>query len=183
MHGWPWAMTILTVLAWRQSCFALGVQSHLSQRLFTVYLHQPNTCRFIRVFRGYPGLPASPPPTESLPRTRSGGGGRGWGGLSAQLIHNVINEVNMFTGNGIQPGITLLTELLVALGLCSLLLLVEPLGALIVVSVLGTAAWGFHRLTRGRIARWGEARQHHEGVRIQHLQQGLQRHLAGYPAW
>jgi ABC-type transport system involved in cytochrome bd biosynthesis fused ATPase/permease subunit len=59
------------------------------------------------------------------------------------------------------------------LGLCSLLLVVEPLGALIVVSVLGTAAWGFHRLTCGRIARWGEARQHHDGVRLQHLQQGL----------
>jgi len=42
-----------------------------------------------------------------------------------------------------------------------------------VVSVLGTAAWGFHRLTRGRIARWGKARQHHDGVRLQHLQQGL----------
>lgn len=57
----------------------------------------------------------------------------------------------MFTGNGIQPGITLLTESLVLLGLCGLLLLVEPLGALIVVSVF-TAAWGFHRLTRRRIA-------------------------------
>jgi len=79
----------------------------------------------------------------------------------------------MFTGNGIQPGITLLTELLVALGLCSLLLLVEPLGALIVVSVLGAAAWGFHRLTRGHIARWGKARQYHDGMRLQHLQQGL----------
>jgi hypothetical protein len=64
--------------------------------------------------------------------------------------------VNLFTFNGIQPGITLLAESLVLLGLCSLLLLVEPLGALIVVSVLGAAAWGFHRLTRGRIARWVE---------------------------
>ena len=65
MYGCPpWAMTILTVLAWRQARVAFGVQAHLSQRLFTVYLHQPYTCRFIRVFRGYPGLPASPPPTE-----------------------------------------------------------------------------------------------------------------------
>jgi ABC-type multidrug transport system fused ATPase/permease subunit len=89
------------------------------------------------------------------------------------LIRNVINEVNLFTSNGIMPGITLLTESLVVLGLCSMLLVVEPLSALIVVSVLGIAAWGFHRLTRGRIARWGKARQHHEGLRIQHLQQGL----------
>ena len=92
---------------------------------------------------------------------------------SAQLIRNVINEVNLFTFNGIMPSLILFTESLVLLGLCSLLLFVEPLGALIVVSVLGAAAWGFHRLTRGRIARWGEARQYHEGLRIQHLQQGL----------
>ena len=92
---------------------------------------------------------------------------------SAQLIRNVTTEVSMFTGNGILPGMLLLTESMVLLGLCGLLLLFEPLGALIVVSVLGTAAWGFHRITRKRIALWGEARQHHEGLRIQHLQQGL----------
>lgn len=92
---------------------------------------------------------------------------------SAQLIRNVVNEVSMFTGSGMLPAMTLLTELLVLVGLCSLLLLVEPLGALIVVSVLGVATWGFYRLTRARIACWGEARQMHEGMRLQHLQQGL----------
>ena len=92
---------------------------------------------------------------------------------SAQLIRNVINEVSLFTGKGMLPGMVLLTESLVLLGLCSLLLIVEPLGALIVMGVLGTATWGFHRFTRRRISRWGEARQHHEGLRIQHLQQGL----------
>lgn len=92
---------------------------------------------------------------------------------SAQLIRNVITEVSLFTGNGILPGLLLITESLVLLGLCSLLLIVEPLGALIVLSVLGTAAWGFNRVTRTHIARWGEARQYHEGLRIQHLQQGL----------
>jgi hypothetical protein len=72
------------------------------------------------------------------------------------LIRNVITEVGMFTFNGIQPGITLVTESLVLLGLCSLLLVVEPLGALIVVSVLGAAAWGFHRLTGGLDTRLAE---------------------------
>lgn len=92
---------------------------------------------------------------------------------SAQLIRNIINEVSQFTFSGIIPGMLLLTESLVLLGLCSLLFIVEPLGALIVVSVLGIAAWGFNQFTRGRIKRWGEARQFHEGLRIQHLQQGL----------
>ena len=92
---------------------------------------------------------------------------------SAQLIRNVTNEASLLIGNGILPGMMLLTESLVLLGLCSLLLVVEPLGTLIVVSVLGTAGWWFHCLTRRHIARWGQTRQYHEGLRIQHLQQGL----------
>jgi ABC-type multidrug transport system fused ATPase/permease subunit len=131
----------LAFLAWRQTCFAFGVQAQLSQQLFTVYLCQPYTFHLRR--------------------------------NSAQLISNAITEVTMFIQNGMIPGMLLLTESLVVLGLCSLLLVVEPLGALIVVGVLGTASWGFHRLTRGCITRWGEARQHHDGLRMQHLQQGL----------
>ena len=92
---------------------------------------------------------------------------------SAQLIRNVINEINLFTFNGMLPGMLLLTESLVLIGLLALLLVVEPVGAAIVVGVLGGATWGFHRVTRGSITRWGAARQLHEGLRIQHLQQGL----------
>ena len=92
---------------------------------------------------------------------------------SAQLIRNVIDEVGLFAVTGVQSAMQLITESLVLLGLCCLLLVVEPLGALIVVSVIGTAAWGFHRLTRRSISRWAAARQYHEGLRIQHLQQGL----------
>ncbi|MDO9371974.1 MAG: ABC transporter ATP-binding protein, partial [Gammaproteobacteria bacterium] len=92
---------------------------------------------------------------------------------SAQLIRNATREIELFTSNAVIPGMLILTEGLVLLGIASLLLVVEPLGALIVVLVLGGAAWGFHRSTRTRIARWGQLRQHHEGLRIQHLQQGL----------
>lgn len=92
---------------------------------------------------------------------------------SAQLIRNVIAEVSVFTSNTLLPGMLLLTECLVLFGIAILLMLVEPLGALIVVLVLGGAAWGFYRGTRTRISRWGKERQHHDGLRLQHLQQGL----------
>ena len=91
---------------------------------------------------------------------------------SAQLIRNVTGEVAMFT-EAIMSTMLVLTESLALLGIATLLLLVEPLGALIVVLVLGGAAWIFYRGTRSRIARWGVARQHHDGMRLQHLQQGL----------
>ena len=130
----------LAFLAWRQARFAFGVQVHLSQRLFTLYLYQPYTFHLQR--------------------------------NSAQLISNTTNEVAMFTGT-VNKAMNIFTESLVLLGLSTLLLAIEPLGAVLVVSVLGLSGLGFHHATRARFIRWGEARQYHERLRIQHLQQGL----------
>ena len=92
---------------------------------------------------------------------------------SAKLVATAVTEVGQFMQNGMIPGMLLLTESLVVFGLCSLLVVVEPVGAAIVLGVVGTASWGFYRLTRSRISRWGKARQHHDRLSIQHLQQGL----------
>lgn len=92
---------------------------------------------------------------------------------SAQLIRNAINEVAQFIGGAITPGMILIAEGLVMVGVATLLLIVEPVGAIIVVLVLSAAGWAFQRGTRAQISRWGVARQHHEGLRLQHLQQGL----------
>jgi ABC-type multidrug transport system fused ATPase/permease subunit len=92
---------------------------------------------------------------------------------SARLIANIVTEVREFTLHALIPSFLVLTEALVLLGIAILLLVVQPIGAVVVVSVMGLAIWVLHRATRGRVARWGEARQHHEGLRLQHLQQGL----------
>ena len=91
---------------------------------------------------------------------------------SAQLFRNVTGEVSIFT-EVMTSALMLFTELMVLVGIAILLFLVEPLGALIVVVMLGGTAWSFHRMTRERISRWGVERQLHDGLRIQHLQQGL----------
>jgi len=92
---------------------------------------------------------------------------------SAQLIRNIVNEVQQLRLDFLLPGMLILSEVLVLLGIASLLLVVEPVGALIVVLVLGATTWVFHRRTRVHITLWGEARQYHDGLCIQHLQQGL----------
>jgi ATP-binding cassette, subfamily B, bacterial PglK len=92
---------------------------------------------------------------------------------SAQLILNVTNEVSIFISTALQPGMLVLTEGLVLVGVTVLLFMVEPVGSLIVVSTLGFAAWGFQHIMRNHLLAWGKARQLHEGLRIQHLQQGL----------
>jgi ABC-type multidrug transport system fused ATPase/permease subunit len=115
----------LAYLAWRQARFAFGVQTQLSQRLFTLYLRQPYTFHLQR--------------------------------NSAQLIRNVTSEVGMFSA-AIIASLNIATELLVLLGISTLLLAVEPAGTLIAVLVLGGAAWSFHYGMRARVVRWGETR-------------------------
>ncbi len=92
---------------------------------------------------------------------------------SAQLINNATGEVSLFAQTCVLAGLSLLTELLVVIGISALLLFVAPVGAMVVGATLGLPALAFHRLTHMHILRWGEARQLHEGMRIQHLQQGL----------
>ena len=92
---------------------------------------------------------------------------------TAQLIQNTINEVSIYSLRIIVPLMVLITESMVLLGIGSLLLYFEPVGAVVVILVLGSAAWGFHRSTRARIARWGKDRLLHDGLKLKHLQQGL----------
>jgi ABC-type multidrug transport system fused ATPase/permease subunit len=91
---------------------------------------------------------------------------------SAQLINNTVYQVSELT-NAVQQGLILATELLNLLAISVLLLLVEPLGTLLVMGVLGLAGWSFNQVTRDRILRWGQARLAHEERRLKQLQQGL----------
>ena len=91
---------------------------------------------------------------------------------SAQLVRNVIGEVTLFS-EAMLHGLTLVTEAMVLLAISLLLLLVEPVGTLAAAAVLGAAAAMLLRTTRASITRWGTARQAHDALRYQHLQQGL----------
>ncbi|MDJ0686513.1 MAG: ABC transporter ATP-binding protein [Alphaproteobacteria bacterium] len=92
---------------------------------------------------------------------------------SAQLIRNASVELTIWTANVVMPTLQLLTEVMVVFGLCLLLLAVEPVGVVLVVTVLTILIGIFYYVLRQRISAWGKQRQYHEGMRIQHLQQSL----------
>ena len=92
---------------------------------------------------------------------------------SAQLIQNVLSETNQFARGAMLPAMLLLTEAMVLFGICILLLVVEPLGALSIMIIMLFAGGLFYSMTRSRSRRWGQARQLHEGISLRHLQQGL----------
>ncbi len=92
---------------------------------------------------------------------------------SAQLIQYSVNEVAQFSRGAVRSAMTLITELLVMIGIGTLLFVVEPVGAILVTATLGLTGFAFYKLSKGRLMHWGRARQYHERMRIQHLQQGL----------
>lgn len=92
---------------------------------------------------------------------------------SAELIRNITNEVTLFSQSGFLSAMLLITEGLVITGISLLLIYVEPMGAMLVVTSLGLAAWGMNAFTKKRIMSWGESRQTHEGLKMQFLQEGL----------
>lgn len=91
---------------------------------------------------------------------------------SAHLIRNVTTLVAELSQT-IQQTLLLLTESCVMAGITLLLLMTEPVGAIVVVSLLGVAGWAVNLLVRKRMLVWGRAREFHENLKMQHLQQGL----------
>jgi ABC-type multidrug transport system fused ATPase/permease subunit len=92
---------------------------------------------------------------------------------SAQLLRNITAEVAQYGINAVGPFLSLIAELMVLLGLATLLLYIEPIGAIVVIAVLGVAGALFFIVIRARATTWGSQRQIHEGLRIQYLQQSL----------
>ncbi len=91
---------------------------------------------------------------------------------STELIRNVVNQVAHVTSL-IEASVILVTESLVVLGIFTLMLVVEPVSALLVASILGLVSWGFSRFTKDRVKCWGEELQGHEKLRLQYLREGL----------
>tara|TARA_Y100000996_G_scaffold415474_1_gene410418 strand:- start:866 stop:2641 length:1776 start_codon:yes stop_codon:yes gene_type:complete len=92
---------------------------------------------------------------------------------TSELLRNAIMEVIEFNTKVLVPGTQLIGESLVSFGIVVLLFIIEPVGALVTFSIVISMAWAFYWIIREPITRWGMERQHHEGLRIQHLQQGL----------
>ena len=92
---------------------------------------------------------------------------------SAQLIRNVVNEVNRLWYLVLNPTLVIFSEGLVLAGVTCLLFVIEPAGALIVMLLLGAGAFAFHYFTRARLLHLGSVRQDQDGFRIQQLQEGF----------
>ena len=91
---------------------------------------------------------------------------------SAQLIRNTAFESGLFT-SVVTSFLVICTDTLVMAGIAAMLLVVQPVGAIVAGGILGASIVVLQKLTKPAVTRWGAARQHHELKKLQQLQQGL----------
>ena len=91
---------------------------------------------------------------------------------SSYLLRNIQAEVIQFTYS-IQSMMNLATESLLSLSVSLFLFIVEPIGTLIIFSILALVSLLTYKFTKVKLAKLGLDRQHHEGECNRHLLQGL----------
>ena len=90
---------------------------------------------------------------------------------SAQLIRNLNDSREILVVT--KSVLVCFTEVIVILGLLTLLLLYEPVGTIFTSTILGLIGYFFYKKAQIRSKKWGQERMFHEGLRMQHLQQGF----------
>ncbi len=91
---------------------------------------------------------------------------------SSELIRNIRHEAST-VGFVFGAQMAVLTEATMLIAMVGVLIALEPLPSLVLALVIGALGVGYQWSMRSRIVRWGADRQKFEGLRIQHLQQGL----------
>jgi len=91
---------------------------------------------------------------------------------SSELIRNVQNSASLMSGL-IEPILSALADGFVALGLLTLMFVVEPVGTISTLAIFGTCAFLFNKFSKDKIKKWGESQNFHKGMVLKHLQQGF----------
>lgn len=90
---------------------------------------------------------------------------------SSDLIRNAVAEVSLFSHNAVASVFSLLTELLILIGILSLLIYVNPLitsSCIIFFTLIGSI---YHLTVSGYLSSWSKDRQISESKRIQVIQE------------
>jgi len=92
---------------------------------------------------------------------------------SALLIRNITIEVGIFVHNVISPLLIIIMEIIVVTGILVLIILIDPLGSMIIVSLFLIFGGYIVYVTRALQKKWSVERHHHDGMILQQVQQGL----------
>ena len=90
---------------------------------------------------------------------------------SSKLIRN-IDEISLVVFT-LQSLITLITEIVVFLGISTFVIFYEPKGSLLVILFLGSFGYLFFKKVQTKAKEWGKTRQTHAGLRFKYLREAF----------
>lgn len=91
---------------------------------------------------------------------------------SALLIRNLTTEVDGVKSL-IHALVHIFADIIILVFIVTLIFYIEPIGTLLAFSILLVTSFAYYKVTKKYIGLWGKKRQHHEGMKIKNLQQGL----------
>ena len=92
---------------------------------------------------------------------------------SADLIRNTNTTLPQLATYVVNPMLTLVTEALIVVAVFVLLLVVDPITAIVVLGIFGCASLVFYRIVQGRLSRLGQLLLEYTGRMIQIVSEGL----------
>ncbi len=88
---------------------------------------------------------------------------------SAELVRNVLNETRHFGKGFILSSLDVLVEALVLIAILVLLVFVEPIGAIISITIFSLVGLTYFFYNKKKLTRFGQERQIYEGKKIKYL--------------
>ncbi len=92
---------------------------------------------------------------------------------SAELIRNIQSEANLFSFGVIFPIVRLLSEILIFISICTVLIIYEWQASIITIFLMSFIGIVLLRLTNEKLKKWGKKRQHHSALVLKQLQQSF----------
>lgn len=92
---------------------------------------------------------------------------------SSELIRNITEEVNKFTYYIINNGLSLFLEIIIILFISLFLIIYDPKTTTILLLLCFLISLIILKITKSKINKLSEERQHHSKMKIKHIQQGI----------
>ena len=92
---------------------------------------------------------------------------------SADLVRNLTHETDQIVWSLLIPGLTLITEALIAMGLVILLFYSSFQPAIVICTIFGFTGSLYYLFFRNSLATWGESRIQHDGLRMRAIHEAF----------
>jgi len=93
---------------------------------------------------------------------------------STTILHGLTHDADQLVFGVVVPSLSAASELMVIIGVTTLLLAIEPLGGAACLGLVGLSGWWFHRMTEARAAGLGAQRRELDRARFRLFRQALE---------